>query len=146
MPPPVRPKPSKAGLIIVSILAFLLLVGGAGTTYLWRSTASELEDTKADLNAQIEDLNQTVEEQQDTIDQLHQDLDIAGSELSDLEQERDGIENARRELEEDLDTVANCLDLLFAFLAESDLEKAEDMIPDVNRACEAADRVVAKNR
>ena len=51
-----------------------------------------------------------------------------------------------RNLEEDLDTVANCLDLLFAFLAEPDLDEAEAMIPDVNRACEAADRVVAENR
>ena len=42
--------------------------------------------------------------------------------------------------------MADCLDLLFAFLAEEDLERAEAMIPDVNEACEAADRVVAQHR
>jgi hypothetical protein len=61
---------SRIGLVILSVLAFLLLVGGGLATLQWQSTASELDRTRTDLR-QAQD---TATTQDAEIDRLNDEL------------------------------------------------------------------------
>jgi hypothetical protein len=138
-------RPSRAPLIIVSVVAGLLLVVGGVMTYLWVSTASELDDTRVDLTGQVEELNTTVGARDGEIDRLNDELQQTQDELSDAQTALEGTENQVDVLEEEKDTIRQCL-VLFgeanAAIEAGDDAAAEAILAEAEPICEEADRAL----
>jgi uncharacterized protein HemX len=139
-PQQAAPRGSRAGLVILSVLAFLLLVGGALATLQWRSTASELDQTRADLR-QTQD---TVTTQDSEIDRLNDELSTTQQELDDARTELEGTENQVTLLEEEKDTIRECIVLVgeITDLEEAGEEPPRALLAEADTKCAEADRAL----
>lgn len=132
-------------LVIVSVVAGLLLVVGGVMTALWVSTASELDQTRADLTGQVNELNDTVADRDGEIDRLSDELQQTQDELSDAQTALEGTENQVDVLEEEKDTIRECLLMFGEAAAASDAgneAEANAIIAEAEPICEEADRAL----
>jgi uncharacterized protein HemX len=145
-PAPARPGGGrKTAVVILSVVTGLLLVGGGVMTFLWLSTASELDDTRADLTSRIDELTTTVGARDGEIDQLGGDLQETQDALTDAETQLEGTENMVDQLEENQDTIRNCILLLGeanTALEDGDEDAAEDFLAEAEPICDEADRIL----
>jgi chromosome segregation ATPase len=127
--------------VIVSVIAGLLLVGGGVMAYLWVSTASELDDTRADLTGQIDELNTTVADRDGEIDQLSDELQRTQDELSDAQTALEGTENQVDVLEGQQDQLRECLTLVAEAQAAADAgdqEASNALLAESEPICDEA--------
>lgn len=132
-------------MVIVSVVAGLLLVVGGVMTYLWLSTASELDETRADLTGQVDELTDTVAARDGEIDQLSDELQQTQDELSDAQTALEGTENQVDVLEEEKNTIRECLVLVSeasAAIDAGDTARAESILADAEPICDEADRAL----
>lgn len=143
-PPPMPPRSGrgrKTALVIVSVVAGLLLVVGGVMTYLWLSTASELDETRADLTGQVNELNDTVAARDGEIDQLGDELQQTQDELSDAETALEGTENQVDALEDQQDQLRECLTLVAeanAAAEAGDQDAANSLLAQSEPICDEA--------
>jgi septal ring factor EnvC (AmiA/AmiB activator) len=132
-------------VVILSVVAGLLLVAGGLMTFLWLDTSGELDDTRADLTAQISELNDTVAARDGEIDRLGGELQETQDSLTDAETRLEGTENTVEELEDNQDTIRECILLLGAAnaaLEEGDDAEAAALADQAEPICEEADRIL----
>lgn len=96
-------------LALVSVLAVVLLAAGGGLGYLWWTTQHELDQTRTDLQGQVDDLTGTVASRDAEIDRLSNDLQENRDRLSEAETDLAGTENMVELLEEQQDTIRRCI-------------------------------------
>lgn len=135
----------KAAVVILSVLAGLLLVGGGLMTYLWLDTAGELDDTRTDLTSQINELSGTVEARDGEIDRLGIELRETEDALTDAQTQLEGTGNRVEQLEEDQDTIRECIFLLGeanAALEDENEARADSLLEAAEPICDEADRIL----
>jgi chromosome segregation ATPase len=141
LPPPMPGRRREPGMVIALVVAGLLLVVGGVMTYLWLASASELTDTRADLNGQVEELNNTIATQNDELDRLGDELQTAQDALEDAQTNLEGSENQVDELEEQQDQLRECLTLVSEAQAASDAgdqEAADALLQESEPICDEA--------
>jgi hypothetical protein len=148
-PPPVGPPARRGrgpliGLIVMSVVAFLLLGVGGLLGYLWWSTASELDETRADLAAEVSELSDTVDNRDDEIGRLGVELQQTQDALTDAETALEGTENLVEQLEDDQGTIRECFLLIDEILV---LEENGDAVPaslreDADETCADANSIL----
>jgi chromosome segregation ATPase len=129
------------GVVIASVAAGLLLVVAGVMTFLWLASASELSDTRTDLNGQIAELNNTVATQNGEIDRLGDELQAAQDTLEDAQTDLEGTENQVDELEEQQDQLRECLTLVGEAQAAADAgdqEASDALLQESEPICDAA--------
>jgi septal ring factor EnvC (AmiA/AmiB activator) len=130
--------------VVLSVVAGLLLAGAGVLGYLWWDTSSELDQTRTDLQGQVDELTGTVESRDSEVDQLDAQLQRARDDLSAAQTDLEGTENMIDLLEEQQDVVRECL-LLAAEInrtfengqtpSDAELQAADD-------ACEETGRIL----
>lgn len=130
--------------MVVSVLAALLFAGGGVLGYLWWTAYTELEQTRTDLQAQVDDLAGTVEARDSEIDRLGGDLQQARDQLADAETELEGTENLVQLLEEQQDTIRQCI--LLASEINETIEgggtPSQAQLDEADAACDEANQIL----
>jgi cbb3-type cytochrome oxidase maturation protein len=132
-------------VVVLSVVVGLLLVAGGLMTFLWLDTSGQLDDTRADLTSQVDELNDTVAARDGEVDRLGTELQEAQDSLTDAETQLEGTENTVDELEENQDTIRECILLLGAAnvaLEEGDEAEADALEAQAEPICEEADRIL----
>jgi outer membrane murein-binding lipoprotein Lpp len=130
--------------VVLAVVAGLLLAGAGVIGYLWWTTATELDATRTDLQAQVEELTGTVDARDSEIDQLGQLLQQARDELAEAQTALEGTENMVELLEEQQGVIRECIvgagELNEAI--ESGQTPSEADLEAVDEACEAAGQIL----
>jgi len=131
--------------VITSITTVLLLATSGVLGYLWHRTSNELEQTRTDLNARIDELSSTVEDRDEEIDRLSDQLAQTQDALADAETELEGTANMVELLEEEKETIRECIVLLnevYLAIEDGNLRRAERLNEEADKVCAEADRAL----
>lgn len=143
-PPRRRGTGQIVALVLVSVLAVVLLAAGGGLGYLWWTTQSELDQTRTDLQGQVDDLTGAVESRNAEIERLTRDLQETQDRLTEAETDLAGTENMVELLEEQQDTIRQCIvlsgEVNDVFAGGGTPTQAQ--LDEVETTCSEADRIL----
>lgn len=142
--PPRSGRGSRVGLLVTSIAAALLLVVSGVLGFLWWSTASELDDTRTELTAEVDELNETLDARDGEIGQLGDELQETRDALDDAETQLEGTANLVEDLEDEKEVIRECILLLGEIAAR---EEADESVPssmrdDADEVCDEANGIL----
>jgi outer membrane murein-binding lipoprotein Lpp len=130
--PPARR--GRTGIVILSILTAVLLLGAGVMTTLFLAQKSEVDKA----NTQINTLNSTVSTQNDKLSTLQKNLDTTQRDLTDAKADADEMANQKK-------VIADCVNAIYAFWREIDKSGANSSATEkkgkaLDTACHAADK------
>jgi hypothetical protein len=108
---PVSRRPRSVALALVSVVAAVGLVASGVFGYLWWDRQRTLDDTRAQLTAEMADLRETADQREGEIDRLLRELQGAADETAAVVQALEGAQNMVELLRDEQGVIRRCLAL-----------------------------------